>query len=131
MCGCLSHTPYWGPGPQPRHVPWLGIEPVTLLFAGPSSIHLTTLARGDNVILFKKKNLSLSSCKRQFLSCYIHWHFKIKVTSVLKYLIQIPQVHHCEKQCIDKSLISKPEIWYYLFSLWNHMNIALSPQILG
>ena len=27
MCGCLSHTPYWGPGLQPRHVPWLGIEP--------------------------------------------------------------------------------------------------------
>ena len=21
MCGCLSCTPYWGPGPQPRHVP--------------------------------------------------------------------------------------------------------------
>ena len=21
MCGCLSHAPYWGPGPQPRHVP--------------------------------------------------------------------------------------------------------------
>ena len=21
MCGCLSYTPYWGPGPQPRHVP--------------------------------------------------------------------------------------------------------------
>ena len=21
MCGCLSRTPYWGPGPQPRHVP--------------------------------------------------------------------------------------------------------------
>ena len=20
-CGCLSHTPSWGPGPQPRHVP--------------------------------------------------------------------------------------------------------------
>ena len=20
MCGCLSHTPYWGPGLQPRHV---------------------------------------------------------------------------------------------------------------
>ena len=27
MYSCLSHTPYWGPGPQPRHVPWLGIEP--------------------------------------------------------------------------------------------------------
>ena len=21
MCGCLSHTPYWGPGLQPRCVP--------------------------------------------------------------------------------------------------------------
>ena len=27
MCGCLLHTPYWRPGPQPRHVPWLEIEP--------------------------------------------------------------------------------------------------------
>ena len=23
MRGCLLHAPYWGPGPQPRHVPWL------------------------------------------------------------------------------------------------------------
>ena len=21
MCGCLSHAPHWGPGPQPGHVP--------------------------------------------------------------------------------------------------------------
>ena len=34
MCVCLSYTLYWGPGPQPRHVPWLGIEPATLWFAG-------------------------------------------------------------------------------------------------
>ena len=27
MCGCLSCAPYRGPGPQPRHVPCLGIEP--------------------------------------------------------------------------------------------------------
>ena len=33
MCG------YQGPGSQPRHVPRLGIEPVTLGFAGPCSIH--------------------------------------------------------------------------------------------
>ena len=38
VCGCLSSTPYWGPGLQPRHVPWLGIEPVTLWFAGWCSI---------------------------------------------------------------------------------------------
>ena len=30
MSGCLSHTPYWGPGPKPRH----GIEPSTLRFTG-------------------------------------------------------------------------------------------------
>ena len=30
MCGCLSHGLHWGPGLQPRHVLWLGIEPVTL-----------------------------------------------------------------------------------------------------
>ena len=34
VCGCVSHMPYWGPGPQPRHVPWLGIEPATLCFPG-------------------------------------------------------------------------------------------------
>ena len=26
MCGCLSCAPYWGPGPGPKHVPWLGIK---------------------------------------------------------------------------------------------------------
>ena len=26
MCGCLSCVPHWGPSPQPRHVPCLGIE---------------------------------------------------------------------------------------------------------
>ena len=45
MCGCLSCAPYRGPGPQPRHVPWLGIEPVTLWFTGQHSIHWATLAR--------------------------------------------------------------------------------------
>ena len=33
MCGCLLCFPYWGPGPQPRNVSWLGIEPATLWFA--------------------------------------------------------------------------------------------------
>ena len=26
MGGCLLGAPYWRPGPQPRHVPWQGIE---------------------------------------------------------------------------------------------------------
>ena len=42
VCDCLSCTPHWGPGLQLRHVPWLGIEPATLWFAGPPSIHWAT-----------------------------------------------------------------------------------------
>ena len=39
VCGCLSCTLKQGPGLQPRHVPQLGIEPVTLWFAGLRSVH--------------------------------------------------------------------------------------------
>ena len=57
MCGCLLCTPYlctlyWGPGPQPRHVPWLGVEPVTLWFIGWRSIHWATPARAFNEFFF-------------------------------------------------------------------------------
>ena len=45
MCGCLLCAPYWGPGPQPRHVPWLGIQSATLCFAVWRSIHWATPAR--------------------------------------------------------------------------------------
>ena len=34
QCVVASHmVPTGGRGPQPRHVPWLGIEPATLWFA--------------------------------------------------------------------------------------------------
>ena len=55
MCGCLSHAPHWGLGLQPRHVPRLGIEPVTLLFSGSRSIHWATPARA--FMLFKNIKL--------------------------------------------------------------------------
>ena len=29
LYGCLSHASHWTSGLQPRHVPWLGIEPAT------------------------------------------------------------------------------------------------------
>ena len=45
MRHCLSHAPYWGPGPQPRPVPWLGIKLETLRFAGWHSIHWAAPAR--------------------------------------------------------------------------------------
>ena len=45
MCGCFLSTPYGERGLQPRHMPWLGIELVTLWFAGCYSILLATPAR--------------------------------------------------------------------------------------
>ena len=45
----LTH-PNWGPGPQPRHVPWLGIELATFWFTGRCSIHLATPARAKCII---------------------------------------------------------------------------------
>ena len=46
-CGCLLRTPYWGPGLQPRHVPWLGIELETFWFTGQCSIYWATPASAD------------------------------------------------------------------------------------
>ena len=51
MCGFLSHTCIWGPGPQPRHVPWLGIKAASLWFTGQHSIHWATPARAFGVFL--------------------------------------------------------------------------------
>ena len=51
MCDCLLHTPTWGPGPQPRHVPWLGIELATLWFTDRHSIHWATPARAKDQLL--------------------------------------------------------------------------------
>ena len=48
MCSCPSHVPYWGPGQQPRYVPWLGIELVTLWFIGLCSIDWATPARAKS-----------------------------------------------------------------------------------
>ena len=47
LIGCLSHTPNWGPGSQPRHVPWLGIELATIWFTGWHSIHWVPPARAN------------------------------------------------------------------------------------
>ena len=52
MCGCVLHAPHWGAGPQPRHVPWLGIEPPTLQFTGWHSIHWTTPDRAGDMFQF-------------------------------------------------------------------------------
>ena len=51
MSGHLSRAPYWGPAPQPRHVPCLGIKLTTLWFTGWHSIHSATPATAEENIL--------------------------------------------------------------------------------
>ena len=43
--------PNQGPGPQPRHVPWPGIEPATFHFVGWHSTNWAALVRADHAIL--------------------------------------------------------------------------------
>ena len=66
ICGCLLHAPQ--PGPQPRHVPWVGIKPVTLWFSGRCSIHWDTpaWAHCQNILLL----LSFVLFNSNFM-----WHF--------------------------------------------------------
>ena len=45
MCGSRLECPYWGPGPQPRRVPWQDIKLVILWFSGWRSIHWATPTR--------------------------------------------------------------------------------------
>ena len=59
-CGCFSCALYWGLGQQPRYVPWLGIEPATLCFAGRRSIHWATPA-GAEIFLLRKLKIHLES----------------------------------------------------------------------
>ena len=51
MSGWFLCVLYWGPGPQPRDVPWLGIEPASVWFTGRDSIHWATPARAIIVLL--------------------------------------------------------------------------------
>ena len=51
-CGCLSLGPHWEPGPQPRHVPWLGIEPTTTLFRRPALNPVSYTSQGYLYFLF-------------------------------------------------------------------------------
>ena len=46
QCVVASHVPpYWGPDRQHKHVLWLGVEPMALLFASQHSIPWATPAR--------------------------------------------------------------------------------------
>ena len=65
MCGCLLCAPNWGPGPQPRPVPWLGIEPAILWFEVWRSVRLHHTRQGTiifNLCKLKWKWTCFSWC---------------------------------------------------------------------
>ena len=64
MCGCLSRGPHWGPGLQPKHLPWLEFELATLWFAAhaqSTKLHQPGLHRG---ILPKALRRTISSASQ-------------------------------------------------------------------
>ena len=87
-----SHAPpNWGPGSQSRHVPWLGIEPATLWFAGGCASHWATPARAlsNDFIHFTVVTFALEVIAAQSIflvgivsvrlpqtssQLHIHWH---------------------------------------------------------
>ena len=62
QCVVVSRISNWGPGSQPSHVPWLGIEPATLWFAGLHSIHWATPVR-TTAALFKHPKIRNTQIK--------------------------------------------------------------------
>ena len=59
MGSCLSCAlHHWGPGPQPRHVPWLEIEPGSLWFAVRHSAHWATPARDGYILKLEVTELT-------------------------------------------------------------------------
>ena len=83
MCGCLLSAPYWPPGLQPRHMPWLGIEPATLWFTGRQSIHWSTAARAPLFFLISNSLWHpLYYPKMKFIYYITHTHNFTKVNII-------------------------------------------------
>ena len=59
MCGCLSRAPCWGPGPKPRHVPLLGIEPATQPFGSQAGTQSTEPHQPGLTLIFLKPGRSV------------------------------------------------------------------------
>ena len=51
LINCFSHAPNWGSGPQPRHVPYLGIKHSDGLVCRPVLVPLSHTSLGNSVVL--------------------------------------------------------------------------------
>ena len=62
----FSCAPYWGPGPQPRHVSWQWIEPATIQFVGWHSTHWDTPVRAGPFLYFLLSSVPCSRTDSSF-----------------------------------------------------------------
>ena len=93
----LPPTPHnWAPGLQPRHVPWLGIEPATLWFTGQHSVHWATPARAAVLFRIALQDTYQSQTLSVFGTSYylfLHQHLMLCKLNVL------PARWHFEEVC--------------------------------
>ena len=116
MWGCLSCTPYWGPGPQPRHVPWMGIGAATPCFSGQHSVHWATPGRADiNNFLPKPQTMAGEWVTKSFYKVGTHTHTRIYTYMVCPESIQPCSIKNrdiycrrCKKHCTYNNDTSVP-----------------------
>ena len=120
MCGCLSGGAHWGPGPQPRHVPWLGIELATLWF--PACVQLTEVHQPGLDFLFLRLCVSVFS---RFFFFFFNKVFQEFVSFIDLFEIGSLSIYqfHFSFKCIDFCFcfywFLSPAFWMFVFmSSW-------------
>ena len=112
VCGCPSHTPYWGPGLQPSHMFWLGIKPATLCFADRRSIHWATPARVHIVLL-----IYISPMTNDF-ECFSCLHLANIFFCMNAYSNLLPIINWICFYCFIFQLLSFENSLYTSYTLW-------------
>ena len=127
MCGFLSHVPYQGPGLQPRHVPWLGIEPVILWFTGQYSIQWATPVRAES-FLKKTKTYNTVFINCLFCSTCIlsPKHLTLKLKTINIFPLEIIHLVSCRLGILMQPWCGKPTLWScVLFSVGGTASLSL------
>ena len=119
MCVCLSCTPYWGPGLQLRHGPWLGIELATLWFAGQHSIHWATPASAIHCILSGHVQLT-TLCNKKPLSNSRLKIFSYFILEILKFQILYLAIRSILNYFLH---VMWNKAWGSLSGVWGHMHV--------
>ena len=116
----LSSTLYWGPGPQPRHVPWLGVKQQTLWISGQRSIHWATAARGRTLYLKKPDSGRINSSDSSVsLVLYDVLTFKAYNIFLFKFLRRAVFIKSCQLTF---------SYFYYLFSSRKVYSLSLGKK---